>query len=183
MQRRRNLCSDRSKSSLARTSANTLQTSESFVRTAAKKCMRKDARCRETCLLHSARASRHCREDLERLLQRRQDARPTPEKMAWIHAFVLETPVSSPQGYVEDTLSSASHGGVSDSRTARPSTKDQVWHSNLKRVSLLVLTAKNPPCTGQPILYHGSTRENDRDRKNDGTKHRLTRVKRHVDAC
>ena len=46
-----------------------------------------------------------------------------PEKMEWIHTFFLETPVSSPQGYVEDALSSASHGGVSDSRTARLSRK------------------------------------------------------------
>ena len=30
------------------------------------------------------------------------------EKMAWIHAFVHEMPVSSPQGYVEDALSRAS---------------------------------------------------------------------------
>ena len=67
--------------------------------------------------------------------------------MAWIHAFVHEMPVSSPQGYVEDALSRASHGGVSDSRTVSPSTKDQVWHSKSERVSLLVPTAKNPPCT------------------------------------
>ena len=65
--------------------------------------------------------------------------------MAWIHAFVHEMPVSSPQGYVEDALSRASHGGVSDSRTVSPSTKDQVWHSKSERVSLLVPTVKIRP--------------------------------------
>ena len=73
-------------------------------------------------------------------------------KMAWIHALGHDAPVSSPPGYVEDALSRASHGGVSDSRTVSPSTKDQVWHSKSERVSLLVPTAKNPPCTTLQLL-------------------------------
>ena len=80
------------------------------------------------------------------MLQRRHTADQLLEKMAWIHAFVDETPLSSPQGHSEGALSSAGHRGVSGSRTARPSTKDQVWHSKVERVSLLVPTAKNPPC-------------------------------------
>ena len=72
--------------------------------------------------------------------------------MAWIHAFVDETPLSSPQGHSEGALSSAGHRGVSGSRTARPSTKDQVWHSKVEQVSLLVPAAKNPPCTTLQLL-------------------------------
>ena len=121
MQRRQNPCSDRSESSLARTSANTLQTSESFVRTAEKTCMRKDVRYRETCLLHSARASRHRREDSERLIQRRVPLDESLGKMAWIHALGHDAPVSSPQGYVEGALSSVGHSVASGGHEARPS--------------------------------------------------------------
>ena len=85
--------------------------------------MKSKATWTQTCFLHSARGSSDRGVNPERLFQRRQDARQLLKKMAWIHAFFLETPVSSPQGYVEDALSSASHGGVSDSRTARLSRK------------------------------------------------------------
>ena len=85
--------------------------------------MKSKATWMQTCFLHSARGSSDRGVNPERLLQRWQDARQLLKKMAWIHAFFLETPVSSPQGYVEDALSSASHGGVSDSRTARLSRK------------------------------------------------------------
>ena len=146
MQRAQAPRSGRPPSSPAATPANALRAPEAFARTATNTCMKSKVTWTQTCFLHSARGSSDRGANSERLLQRRQDARPTPEKMAWIHAFVLETPVSSPQGCLEDALSSASHGGVSDSRTARPSTKDQVWHSKSERVSLLVPTAKNPPC-------------------------------------
>ena len=121
MQRAQAPRSGRPPSSPAATPANALRAPEAFARTATNTCMKSKATWMQTCFLHSARGSSHHGANSERLLQRRQDARSTPEKMAWIHAFVLETPVSSPQGYVEDALSSASHGGVSGSRMARPS--------------------------------------------------------------
>jgi hypothetical protein len=70
----------------------------------------------QTCLLHSARGSSDRGANSERLLQRRQDARPTPEKMAWIHAFANNAPVSYLQDHPEDALSSAGHGNVSVSQ-------------------------------------------------------------------
>ena len=38
------------------------------------------------------------------------------KKMAWIHAFANNAPVSYPQDHPEDALSSAGHGNVSVSQ-------------------------------------------------------------------
>ena len=156
MQRAQAPRSGRPPSSPAATPANALRAPEAFARMATNTCMKSKATWTQTCFLHSARGSSHHGANSERLLQRRQDARPTPEKMAWIHAFVTETPVSSPQGCLEDALSSASRGVVPGSHTARPTPKDQVWHSNLKRVSLLVLTAENPPVSRPRSAQHAT---------------------------
>ena len=101
--------------------ANTLRAPEAFARTLTNSCMKSNETWTQTYFIHSARASRHRREDSERLLQRRVPLNEPLGKMAWIHALGHDAPVSSPQGHPEDALSSAGQGTFSGSRTARPS--------------------------------------------------------------